>query len=465
MTVLLEPELLVGAGVLVTLIVGMILSRQSRAPYWFALAFSVAAFWRSLTLSAAPGHLVHTMWFSDSYGLVVNLMVLLAVMGGLLLAWDPEHFGPEYPALMLLAGLGAMIMGAAANLIVLFLGLELLSLPLYVLSASQRDRLGGEAGIKYLLVGAFSSGILLFGMALLYGGTGTVSFVHFPTMPHLVPGLLAAGLALLIVGLGYKLAIVPFHMWVPDVYQGAPTPVTAFMAFGTKVGAAAALLRVLAFGFALSAGWWGILLGYFAVLTMLVGNLLALPQRDVKRLLAWSGVGNAGYVLVGIASHNIQGAEAALFYLLPYGLAILLAFGVVRVLEGQNPPGVVVQDLKGLAYRQPWLAVGFLVSMLSLAGIPLTAGFIGKFYLIQGALVADQWGVAIGLVVATVLGLAVYFRPVQVMFERGEGRQASWSWGSAVVVGVAASATLAIGVYPEPVFHMVTQAALFPWLR
>lgn len=462
MTQWLEPEIIVIVGALATLIMAMMVSRRSTVPYWTALLFALAGIARSSTMFGGTHYFLSSV-LVDNYSLVVNVMVLLAVGAGLLLAWEPDRYGPEYPALLLLAGVGAMIMGLSANLLLLFLGLELLSLPLYVLAASERTPLGSEAGIKYLLVGAFSSGILLFGMALLYGATGTLTFIDFTTV-HVVPGLLGAGVALLIVGLLYKLAIVPFHMWVPDVYEGSPTPVTAFMAFGTKVAAAAALLRVLAFGFALTSSWWGVLLGYLAVLTMLVGNLLALPQRDLKRLLAWSGVGNAGYVLVGIASHDVLGAQAALFYLLPYGLAIILAFGVIRVMEGRGE-NVHYRQLRGMAYRHPLLAVAFLVAMLSLAGIPLTGGFIGKFVLIRGALAADQWGLAIGLVVATIIGLAVYFRPVQIMFQRGEGSTASWSIANAVVVGVAALATLGLGVYPEPILHLVTQSAKFVWLH
>jgi NADH-quinone oxidoreductase subunit N len=457
----LEPELIVAAGVLVSLVLAMGWPRTV-VPYWTALVAVAAAAVRAVTLQGPP-HLWLNAMLGDNYSLMVTLMVLVATGAGLLLAWRPERYGPEYPALLLLAAEGAMVMGIAANLILVFLGLELLSLPLYILAASQRTPAGGEAGLKYLLIGAFSSGILLFGMALLYGATGTLTFVEFPTS-HVVPGLMAAGLGLLVVGLAYKLAIVPFHMWVPDVYEGSPTPVTAFMAFGTKVGAAAALLRVLAFGFSLSAPWWGLLLGYLAVLTMLAGNLLALPQKNLKRLLAWSGIGNAGYVLVGIAAHDIQGAEAALFYLLPYGLAILLAFAVVSVLEDATGQ-LDYAMLRGVAWRHPWLAAAFLVAMLSLAGIPLTAGFIGKFYLIQGALAGNQWGLAIGWVLATILGLAVYFRPVQAMFQRGEGAQATWSTGSVIVVAVAAAATVLIGVYPEPLFHLVTQSARFMWLH
>ena len=457
----LEPALLVAAGVVISLLAGMFWPAR-QAAYWCALVFVAAAIVRTLTITGPNAFWLNSI-VGDNYSLIVGLLILAAVMAGLLLAWRPTQYGPEYPALLLLAGLGGMLMGMAGSLILMFLGLELLSLPLYILAASQRTLLGGEAGLKYLLIGAFSSGILLFGMALLYGATGSVAFVDY-TAIQTVPGLLAAGLALTMAGLVYKLAVVPFHMWVPDVYQGAPTPVTAFMAFGTKVAAAAALLRLMAFGFSLSTGWWGELLGYLAVLTMLAGSLLALPQTNLKRLLAWSGIGNAGYVLVGIASHNMEGAEAALFYLVPYGLAILLAFGVIYMLEGSEG-SVEYENLRGVAYRQPWLAAAFLVAMLSLAGIPLTAGFIGKFYLIQGALASNDWGLAIGLVLATVLGLAVYFRPVQAMFTPGEGAEVHWNVGGAIVVAAAAVFTLAVGIYPEPIFHLVTQSARFTWLH
>jgi NADH-quinone oxidoreductase subunit N len=462
MTPGLNPELAMGVGVLVTLVVGMATGRSSRLPYWIALATVLAALVASV-LTPGSERLLDNAVLLDAYSLVVNVFVLLAAIAGLVLAWDPGRYGPEYPALVLLAALGAMLMGLAANLLVLFLGIELLSLPLYVLAGSERTPLGAEAGIKYLLVGAFSSGILLFGMALLYGATGTLVFVDFAAL-HAAPGLLAAGVALTVAGLIYKLAIVPFHMWVPDVYEGSPTPVTTFMAFATKVAAAAALLRVLAFGFPLQTATWGVLLGYFAVLTMLVGNLLALPQRDLKRLLAWSGVGNAGYVLVGIASHDVVGAQAAIFYLLPYGLAVVAAFAAVRVLEGTGE-SVQYNDLRGVAWRHPALALAFLVAMLSLAGIPLTGGFVGKFVLLRGALADNQWGLAIGLVVATLVGLAVYFRPVQAMFQRGEGSRAHWSVGSALVLGLSALATVGLGVFPQPVLHMVSHSATFPWLH
>jgi NADH-quinone oxidoreductase subunit N len=463
MMTFLQPELLMAGGILVSLLAAMFWP-STRASWWTGLVFTLAALVRAFTLYSPVAHYWLGAIIGDNYSLIITMMVALATAAGLLLAWNSESYGPEYPALVMLAGTGGMVMGFAANLILLFLGLELLSLPLYILAASHRTGPGGEAGLKYLLVGAFSSGILLFGMALIYGATGTMSFVSF-SASEAVPGLVAAGLALVLAGLTYKLAIVPFHMWVPDVYEGSPTPVTAFMAFGTKVGAAAGLLRFLAFGFPLSTSWWGILLGYLAVLTMLGGNLLALPQRNLKRLLAWSGIGNAGYVLVGMAAHDIRGAEAAIFYLLPYGLAILLAFGVLTVLEDKEGTGVDYEQLKGVAYRHPWLAAGFVVSMLSLAGIPLTAGFVGKFYLIQGALAGNQWGLAVGLVLATVVGLAAYFRPVQAMFTRGEGAHANWSAGSAIVVGVAAVATLFLGLYPQPVFHLVTQSARFIWLH
>jgi NADH-quinone oxidoreductase subunit N len=206
----------------------------------------------------------------DNYSLLVNLFVLLAGIGAILLGWGETRWGQEFVALVLVSVLGMMILGLAGNTIVLFLGIEVLSLPLYILAASEHTAAGGEAGLKYLLLGAFSSGILLFGLALLYGALGSLSFINFASLTNVGTPMMWAGLSLTLVGIFFKLGIVPFHMWVPDVYEGSPSAVTQLMAFGTKVGAAAILLRFLDFGFYLSPQWWGPALGYLAVLTMIV---------------------------------------------------------------------------------------------------------------------------------------------------------------------------------------------------
>ncbi|MCY0881165.1 MAG: NADH-quinone oxidoreductase subunit N, partial [Firmicutes bacterium] len=359
-----------------------------------------------------------------------------------------------------------MVLGIANSLISVFLGLEVLSLPLYVLAASERTDQGGEAGIKYLLLGAFASGFLLFGFALIFGATGTLIIPQIAATGVDSP-LLLAGFALALVGLLFKLGIVPFHMWVPDVYQGAPTSVTAFMAIGTKVGAAAALLRFVDFGFYLLPSWWVPVLGYLAVLTILVGNVLALVQTDFKRLLAYSGIGNAGFLLVGLAAHNIDGARAVVFYLWPYGLGVVGALSVL-LLMAPKKEGVQVTDFRGLWQMRPGVAGVLAVSMLSLAGIPLTGGFTGKFYLLLAAMDAHQSGIAIGLVVGAMIGLAAYIRPLVYAFspespdtvDHGYGSWAVWT-----VAGLTLFGTVGLGVYPAPLVHMVNQATNFFWLH
>lgn len=463
------PEYIVVGFILVTLL-GNMLASQRQVASWLSLIGMLSALvasWNLWSTALKPHMFLGGGIVIDNYSLFVNMLVLLAGLGTILLGWREERWGTEFPVLAMIAVLGMMILGLAGNTITLFLGIEVLSLPLYILAASTHTAAGGEAGLKYLLLGAFSSGILLFGLALLYGAMGSLTFVTFaktvalPTSP-----LLWAGVVLSLVGILFKLAIVPFHMWVPDVYEGSPTAVTQLMAFGTKVGAAAILLRFIDFGFYASPVWWGPALGYLAVLTMIVGNLLALPQTDLKRLLAYSGIGQAGFLLIGVATHNLDGARALLFYLLPYGLAVLGAFAVVALVAGDRDQ-VSVSDLKGLAKKRPVMSAFFIVVMLSFAGIPLTGGFVGKFYLLQSALFANQPGLAIGLVLGTVLGLGAYLRPVQALFSSEEGDPVvpNWTVGGAVVLVVAVIGTIGLGVYPTPIVHMVNQSANFFWLH
>lgn len=468
MTPYLWPEYTLVLGVLIGMLAIMVAGRKSSAGYGVALlALAACAVFvaRGWSWHQTPVALYGQSVLIDNFSLAVDGLVVLSAVASLLLAWNERRYGTEYPILILLSALGMMVLGTANSFIVLFLGIEILSLPLYVLAASQGTAEGGEAGLKYLLLGAFSSGILLFGLALLFGASGTMIFTSIAPA-HTIAPLLAAGTALTLAGLVFKLGVVPFHMWVPDVYEGSPSPVTAFMAFGTKVGATAILMRFLFFGFYLSPQWWGPLIGYLGVLTMIVGNLLALPQNDMKRLLAYSGIGNAGFLLVGLASHNVPGAEAMLFFLLPYGLAVVGAFAVI-ILVGDDRSTMTVADLKGLSRRSPWMAAFLVVVMLSMAGIPLTGGFVGKFFLVQAALYAHQPGLAIGLVVASLIGLGAYLRPLLAAFGSGEKTAPAvhWSLAGALVLVVAVLGTIGIGVYPTPIVHIVNHSANFFWLH
>ncbi len=468
MTLALWPEYAVVLGVLATMLAGMVSRERTIWGYWTTLAALAASGVFTIILWASgslPRSLLHGGLSIDAFSMAVNGLVLVAAAGALLIGWNDRRYGGDFPILVLLALLGMMVLGMANNFIALFIGIEMLSLPLYILAASGGEGLSTEAGLKYLLLGAFSSGTLLFGLALLYGAAGTM-VITAVVSPHLILPLAGAGLALTLVGLIFKLGIVPFHMWIPDVYEGSPLPVTTYMAFGTKVGAAAILMRFLFFGFSLASGWWGPAIGYLAVLTMIAGNLIALAQKDMKRLLAYSGIANAGYLLVGIAAHNMLGAQALLFYLLPYGLSILAAFAVLAFVAGDEE-SVSLDQLTGLYQRSPGLAAGMAVAFLSLAGIPLTGGFVGKFYLLQAAWAAHEPGLAVGLVVAAMIGLAAYIRPLQRSFSAVDGTPAPirWPLAGAIVLVISVIGTIGLGVYPAPVVHIVNHSAAFYWLH
>jgi NADH-quinone oxidoreductase subunit N len=380
-----------------------------------------------------------------------------------------------YP-LVLFALSGMLVLPAAGDLLTMVIGLEVLSLPLYILAGLSRRRrlLSQEASLKYFLLGAFASAFFLFGMALLYGFAGSVSLTAIAAaIPEVVgmDGLLLAGLLMVLVGLLFKVGAVPFHAWVPDVYQGAPTPITGFMAACTKVAAFGALLRLVyllgpGLAWDLQALLWGVV-----ILSVVVGTVLALGQTDVKRMLAYSSIAHAGFVLTGLFSLTQAGIGAVLFYVLTYGLATIGAFGVVTLVRERDAEGNVVGEAThiaqwaGLGRRNPGLAAAMTLFLLSLASIPLTAGFMGKFAAFSAA--AD--GGALPLVVVGVLASAAaaffYVRLVVLMyFTAPEGEQTTvvTSQGfSAAAIGLAAAATLVLGVVPGPVLDLVTQAARF----
>ncbi|MBK6768523.1 MAG: NADH-quinone oxidoreductase subunit N [Ardenticatenales bacterium] len=353
----------------------------------------------------------------------------------------------EYTAVVLFAAAGMLLLGAAADLIMIFLGVEAFSIALYVLCAFRSgDRAGYEAALKYFVLGSLAAGFLLYGTALVYGATGSTELARIGQVladpdgggsaGQLSVGL--AGLTLLLVGLGFKMALVPFHQWAPDVYQGAPTPITGFMAAATKTAATVALIRVLwtAFG-GLSATWLPAVAA-LAVVTMVVGNLAAIVQADVKRMLAFSAIAQAGYVLVALVAATTGGVAAALYYLLAYGLAKLGAFGVLALLDGQGSGGAdddpgrggpaadrpapgprdatTLADLAGLGRTQPWLAATMTICLMSLVGLPPMAGFLGKWMIFQSAVDGGWTWLAVVLVLNTALSAFYYLRPIGWMY-------------------------------------------------
>jgi NADH-quinone oxidoreductase subunit N len=379
----------------------------------------------------------------------------------------------EYYTLLLGSLAGMTVLIASENLVTLFVGIELLSIPLYVLCASEiRNRMSLEAGLKYLVIGSVGSGTLLYGLAFVYGATGTTDFAGISAAigdkVALTDPLLLTGVALAATGLAFKCSIAPFHTWTPDVYQGAPTPITAFMAVATKVAAFAVFLRLFIEAFPDIQPTWADALTALAIVTILIGNVGALPQRSLKRLLAWSGVAQAGYILTGVIVGTQLGAQAMAFYLAIYLVMNMAAFAVVVARERVSPAGDDISSFEGLGRADPWLAWPLTIAMLGLAGFPVTAGFIGKFYLLQAAIDANYDWLAIFIVVGSIISLGYYLKVVAAMWlgpvevaVRPEGggpvrqlaRVGGWSQVLFIAVLMAA-ATIVLGVLPSPLLNV-----------
>ncbi len=365
----------------------------------------------------------------------------------------------EFHALVLFATVGAMVLVGARDLIVTFLGLETMSIAAYVLTAfNRRDPRSAEAGLKYFLVGAFASAFFVYGIALLYGASGTTHLAEMA--PAVAAGvasgepLVWGGLGLLLVGFGFKVSAVPFHMWAPDAYHGAPTPVTGYMAAAVKAAAFLALLRVLVVHLEPAREIWVQVTWWLAVLTMIVPNLVALVQDDVKRMLAYSSVAHAGYLLVGVTAGGEAGLASALFYLAVYTLMTLGAFGVVYLVAGKGDRRSHLADFRGLGWTRPVLGLAMVVFLLSLAGFPPTGGFVGKLFLLRAAVDAGQLTLAVTLVLTSLVAYYYYLRVVWKMYfeEAPEGAVEPASPGRSfrAATAVCALGVLATGLAPGP---------------
>jgi NADH-quinone oxidoreductase subunit N len=428
----------------------------------------------------------------DPMGLCFHLLFLLVAALTILvsvehLAWAGAAHG-EFYAMILFAVTGMSLMAASENLLTLFVGLETLSVSLYVLAGFARDRvLAVEGAIKYFLLGAFSTGFILYGMALLYGVTGSIDLrgirdglATFAGQP--IDPLALAGAALLLIGLGFKAAAVPFHFWAPDVYQGSMAPVAGFMAAGTKAAAFAMLLRVVnvALGGAELRDRWTAILSAIAILTMVLGNVVALAQVNIKRMLAYSSIANAGYLLVAVVAGATAGGAAAaggpggdhngaapvvLFYLAAYAFMTIGAFAVAALVgrSGEDDSGFAIVSYAGLARRRPAIAAAMAIFMFSLTGIPPTGGFMGKFYVFKSAVDSGLYGLAVVGVLASVVGSFYYVRVVWQMYLRDpgpvDGAPARLSPPERLAILAAAVATLWIGFFPGALLDLVRRAA------
>jgi NADH-quinone oxidoreductase subunit N len=432
---------------------------------------SFVSLWPAFSAAPVP---IGSLLIVDHYALVYMALVLAAGAAVVLLAFPylerrSEH-KEEFYLLLILATLGSMVLTAASHAVSLFLGIELLSIALYALVAYPRaESLPVEAGIKYLVLAASSSAFLLFGLALLYVDAGTMDFSRMAARtPDLTGGFVPlAGTVMVLTGIGFKLAVVPFHLWTPDVYQGAPLPVTAFIATVSKGGVFAFLLRWLEIGGGASPALL-LVLTTVAIASMLAGNLLALRQTNIKRLLAYSSIAHMGYFFVAVIVGGALGRAAATYYLICYIVTILGAFGSLMALSSGARDAETFEDVRGLFWRRPVLASVFTAMILSLAGIPLTAGFLGKFYVLATGASASAWTLIIVLIVSSTIGLVYYLRIIVAMFETAEHGEperveiATETPAVGLTLGVAltvlTSALLFLGVHPEPFWTTIRAA-------
>jgi NADH-quinone oxidoreductase subunit N len=400
--------------------------RDLRLAGWLtiaALATTAAAAWW-LWWNSATVEGISAMVAVDDFRFVTDWLftgaALLTVLFSFRYLEREGLLAPEYYLLLVFATLGMMLMGGGEDLMVIFLGLELMSISVYALAGcNRRNPRAAEAALKYFLMGAFASAFLLYGIALIYGATGTTNLsligVQITTLGLQRHGLLLLGVALLLIGFGFKVAAVPFHMWAPDVYDGSPTPVAGFMATAVKAAAFAALFRLVGEAL-LSAGAWHAVVVGLAIATMVVGNVVALAQRSLKRMLAYSSIAHAGYLLVALGTATPAGAAAFIFYLIAYSLTTLAAFALLAAKGTGGESDVQVDDLAGLATQRPWLAFALSVCMLSLLGFPLTAGFIGKWYILVAAMSVGQGWLAALLVLTSVVSAGYYLPVVMAMY-------------------------------------------------
>jgi NADH-quinone oxidoreductase subunit N len=494
----LSPLVALAAGACIVLLVGLLRGRFARRHLTPALTV--------VTLGATAGlgvwqwgvnaSIVEGALAIDDLTLSLTMAFVVGGIAAVLLSWRSsaaEEAGEgEYYALLLSSVLGMVVLVAAQNLVTLFLGFELLSIPLYVLCATHMRREHSlESGLKYLIIGSVGSATLLYGLAFLYGATGSTDFSGIAAAGAEMSDdvLFLTGIALVVAGLAFKASVAPFHQWTPDVYEGAPTPITAFMAVATKAAAFGVMLRLFDVALIDAATTWGPALATLAAVTIVVGNAGAIGQSSLKRLIAYSSVAQAGYMLAGVVVSTSLGVQATVFYLFGYTVMNLAAFAVIVARERETPLGDDISSLYGLGSTRPWLAWPITIAMLGLAGLPATVGFFGKLYLIRAAVDNDYGWLGAVIVIGSAISLVYYLRVIAAVWMRspseapvarvavaGPGARPAIAGGSheadapapaerrvtqleVLFVGVVcALATIVFGIYPEPLFDLARDA-------
>ncbi|MFH1331602.1 MAG: NADH-quinone oxidoreductase subunit N [Actinomycetota bacterium] len=474
------PEVAVVAAVVLLLMVEV--TFKPRAAVWGAIAGAGLAAGAALSAwqwvagrGSDAGVFWHEMIAVDGFSALAGMLVFPLAGLGLMSAWrlaaSQRRRGAEFVALVMLAATGAHLMAASADLIMLFIGLEIFSISLYVLTGFTRERKDAdEASLKYFLLGAFASAVFLYGVALVFAATGSTTIYGIGGIADYLadtiifrPGVLLAGLALLLVGMAFKVSAAPFHVWAPDVYQGAPGGITGFLAASAKVAGFAALARVLTGALGARADDWVPAVAALAALSVVVGTLLAIAQDDVKRLLAYSSVAHAGFILTALVAGR-SGIGDMWFYLATYAVQVLGSFTVAAVVSGDGAGRSPMSHWAGLGRRAPWLAAAMSLMLLAMAGIPLTAGFAGKVAVFRSAIDAGYLWLVIVAVLATVAGLFFYLRVIVAMYLSDSEEAAevpagpAVGWGARVVLAVAAAATLVFGIAPWPLLEVLRDA-------
>ena len=461
------PEILLAISGMGILIFGVM---QKRDPTLMCSMLALGALLVAavLVVSVGQGSAYGGQFLVDPFSDFVKLLILIAAAGALTMSIDfnaREGLARfEFPVLLLFATVGMLVMASAGNLMTLYLGLELQSLAIYVLAAFARDSLrSSEAGLKYFVLGSLASGLLLYGISLVYGFSGGTGFAGLATAlahPADAPSGLVVGIVFVIAGLAFKMSAVPFHMWTPDVYEGAPTSVTAFMATAPKVAAVALLLRTMATPFGHMVGQWQLLIELISIASMILGSLAAIGQSNIKRLMAYSSIGHMGYALIGLAAGTPAGIRGVLIYLITYVFMNAGTFACILAMRRRGRAVERIDDLAGLASTDPGLALGMAVFMFSMAGIPPLAGFFGKLYVFLPAVQAGMWTLAVIGVLTSVVGAFYYLRVIKVMYfdapaEKFDARPMSLSF----VAAASGLFTLLFFIFPAPIVAAAQAAA------
>lgn len=470
---LIAPEIALVVAAFIILLIGYVKNFGKLSPLIAIFGILVSLYF-SLQQWGDPASGFSGMVTSDNFGVAFRFIFLATAFLAILISHNFLKVKgldkPEFYALVCFSTMGMMVMANTTDLIVMFLGLEIMSVPLYVLAGfARRNLLSNEAGIKYFIMGAFASAFLLMGIAFIFGASGTTDlrriiadFAYLADYSHFY---FYSGIALVLVGFGFKVGLVPFHSWVPDVYQGAPTPITAFFSVGPKAAGFAVLLRIFSFGFGelelLEPTFW-----VLAVLTMTVGNIMALKQDNIKRMLAYSSIAHAGYILMALTVGGLEGVSSAMFYLIAYGLFNFGAFAILVMIESRSGGSTDFKELKGLSKAHPYLTTILALFMFALAGFPPTVGFIGKFYIFSAVLKSGFIWLALIGVMNSFLSVYYYLRVVKVScFEESNTAFSPVTLTPALilVLVITVLGTLGFGIFPEQILEF-SRNALFAFL-